>query len=49
LRRDLDEIEIKGLGPGQRVTGVDDPDLLPVMPDQANLWRPDPVVDPRIC
>jgi len=49
LRRDLDEIEIKRPGPVQRLTGVDDPDLLPVVPDQAYLWRPDPVVDPRIC
>jgi hypothetical protein len=49
LRRDLDEIQIERLGPVQRVAGVHHPDLLPVVPNQANLCRSDPVVDPRIC
>src|SRR5215203_1321299 len=48
LWRNLDEIEIERTGPAERVAGLDDPDLLSVMADQADLWRPDPVVDPRI-
>jgi hypothetical protein len=49
LRRDLDEIQIERSGLTQRLAGLDDPDLLSVMTDQANLWRPYLVVDPRIC
>jgi hypothetical protein len=49
LRRDLDEIQIERSGLVQRVAGIDDADLLSIRPNQADLWRPDPVVDPRIC
>jgi hypothetical protein len=49
LRRDLDEIQIERPGLVQRVAGIDDADLLPIRPDEADLRRPDPVVDPRIC
>jgi hypothetical protein len=47
VRRDLDQVEIGGLGAAQRLRGVDDPELLPVRPDQAHLWDADPLVDPR--
>jgi len=49
LRRDLDEIQIERAGLIQGLSGLDDPDLRSVMPDQANLCHPDPVVDPGIC
>jgi hypothetical protein len=49
LRRDLDEIQIEFASLTQRFLGLDDPDLCSVMPDQANLTGPDPVVDPGIC
>src|SRR4051812_21948016 len=49
LRRDLDEIQLERPGLAQRVAGIDHADLLAVRPDEANLWRPDPVVDPGIC
>ncbi len=49
LRRDLDQIQIERSGLVQRVAGIDDADLLSIRSDQPDLWRPDPIVDPRIC
>jgi hypothetical protein len=49
LRRDLDEIQIERSGLAEGVSRLDDADLRSVMPDQAHLCRPDPVVDPGIC
>src|SRR3954454_13007948 len=48
LRRDLDEIQIERPSLVQRVAGIDHADLLAVRPDEADLWRPDPVFDPGI-
>ena len=48
LRRDLHEIQVEIPSLSQSVLGGNHPDLLTVGPHQTNLWRPDPVIDPRI-
>jgi hypothetical protein len=45
LRRDLDQVEVRLAGAGERVVARHDPDLLPVGADQAHLARPDVLVD----
>jgi hypothetical protein len=44
-RGDLDEIEIGLDGQSECVLDSDDPDLLAVRADEANLGDPDPVID----
>jgi hypothetical protein len=46
--RHLHQVEIEVPSLTERVLRRDDPDLASVRAHQANLWRPDPVVDPRI-
>src|ERR1019366_4785458 len=46
LGGDLDEIEVAFGRIAERVVDLHQPDLLPVLTDQANLWNPDAFVDP---
>src|SRR5437764_520705 len=48
LRRDLDEIEIELTGTLECLPGGHHADLLPVVSDEPDLRRTDPVVDPRL-
>ena len=46
--RDLDQVEVALLGVAQRLGGLDDPDLLAVLADQADLGHANPIVDPSL-
>ena len=48
MRRDLNEVQIELTRLAERFARVHYPDLRTVGPDEANPWRPDPVVDTRI-
>jgi hypothetical protein len=43
---DLDQVQVAFPGTLEGLGGRDDPDLLPVLVDQAHLRDPDPLVDP---
>jgi hypothetical protein len=46
--RDLDQVEVLLLGPGQRLLGRDHADLLTALVDQAHLGNADALVDPGL-